>query len=325
MIVWLSSYPRSGNTFFRVILNTVFDIKTYSIHGNDVGDIGADEATAEIVGHSFLPKGFNLDKARASNEVYYIKTHELLENMVLDSRDKVIYLVRDGRESTLSLTKHLQDFFGKDNDDLSDVICGNTPFGYWGEHVNQWQSVDKLLIKFEDLIDNPSLKLRDISKYLNIKSLDNKIPTFEELQKVNPKFFRSGKKDSWKEHFSESDHLAFWLQNADEMIAMNYTDGIPKEVNNDTFQTFALIFKKENKMLVASRINEGEVVQKLNFYRKTYNRMNAENQKQQLQLNKCSAECQEKQLVIDDIYSSKKYKLASAFAAPFIKAKKIIK
>ncbi len=50
MIVWLASYPRSGNTFFRVILNSIFDIKTYSIY-DDKGDIGADEKTSETVGH----------------------------------------------------------------------------------------------------------------------------------------------------------------------------------------------------------------------------------------------------------------------------------
>ena len=80
MIVWLASYPRSGNTFFRVVLNSVFNIKTYSIY-NDTSDIGADEKTSEIVGHQFLPEDFNLNDARASDTIYYIKTHELLENM----------------------------------------------------------------------------------------------------------------------------------------------------------------------------------------------------------------------------------------------------
>ena len=262
MIVWLSSYPRSGNTFFRVILNTVFNIKTYSIY-NDTGDIGADEATTEIVGHSFLPKDFDLDNARASKEVYYIKTHELLENMVLDSRDKVIYLVRDGRESTLSFTKHLQNFFKKEDDDLSDVIYGNTPFGSWGEHVKQWSTVDKLLIKFEKLIDDPSSILNDISVYLNIQPLNNKIPTFQELQKINPKFFRSGKKDTWKHHFSKDQHLTFWLRNVNEMTNIGYTDNMPAEVEESSFQTYSTLFNKEIEALKMNTFKDRLITQKL--------------------------------------------------------------
>lgn len=262
MIVWLASYPRSGNTFFRVILNSVFDIKTYSIY-DDTGDIGADEATSEIVGHEFLPKDFNLDAARDSNEVYYIKTHELLDNMHLDSSDKVIYLVRDGRESTLSFTKHLQNFYKKENDDLSDVIYGNTPFSSWGEHVKQWSATDKLLIKFENLTDNTSLILKDISNYLNIQPLNNKIPTFQELQKINPKFFRSGKKDTWKHHFSESQHLAFWLRNVNEMTDMGYTDHMPIEVSENSFLKYSTLFNKEIETLKMNTYKDILIAKKL--------------------------------------------------------------
>lgn len=244
MIVWLSSYPRSGNTFFRVVLNSVFNIKTYSIY-NDTGDIGADKETSDIVGHIFLPKDFDLLKARISKETYYIKTHELFEDMTLDSSDKVIYLVRDGRESTLSFTKHLKNFYKKENDDLSDVIYGNTPYGSWGEHVRQWKRVDQLLIKFEEMIDDPSSKLTEIANYLNIDPLNKKIPTFEELQKINPTFFRSGKKDSWKKYFSNSEHLVFWLRNVNEMVDMGYATDIPKEVEDSSFKIYAMLFDKE--------------------------------------------------------------------------------
>lgn len=155
MIVWLASYPRSGNTFFRVILNSVFDIKTYSIY-DDKGDIGADEKTSEIVGHEFLPENFNIQQARDEEKVYYIKTHELLDNRV-DEKDKVIYLIRDGRESSLSFTKH-QNTFAQKNKKIIDTIYGNTFIGSWGDHVNSWDPKNRdstLLIKFEELTENP--------------------------------------------------------------------------------------------------------------------------------------------------------------------------
>ncbi len=248
MIVWLSSYPRSGNTFFRVILNSVFDIKTYSIY-DDPGDIGADEATTEIVGHAFLPKDFDLEKARASSEVYYIKTHELLENMVLDDSDKVIYLVRDGRESTVSFAKHRKNYFGK-SDDLTDVIYGNTPFKFWGEHVQQWNRINnQLLIKFEELTTDPASQLEKIANYLNIHPQNNTIPTFDELQKINPTFFRSGKNDSWKSVFTDNEHIAFWLRNYESMIKFNYKNDMPDEVKDDSFKLYKELFSSEIQAL----------------------------------------------------------------------------
>jgi len=244
MIVWLASYPRSGNTFFRVVLNSVFNIKTYSIY-DDGRDIGADEATSDIVGHAFLPKDFDLEKARASKETYYIKTHELLENMILDDKDKVIYLIRDGRESTLSFTKYLKNYHGK-SDDLTDVLYGNTPFKSWGEHVRQWSQLDDyLLIKFEELTEDPTSQLQKIADYLDIRPSNEKIPTFQELQQVNPKFFRSGKNSSWKEHFTKIEHLAFWLRNYEHMIAFGYTNDMPKEVSESSFKTYLSLFDAE--------------------------------------------------------------------------------
>lgn len=251
MIVWLSSYPRSGNTFFRVILNSVFHLKTYSIY-NDTGDIGADEATSDIVGHAFLPEDFDIDKARESTEIYYIKTHDLLENVHVSSLDKVIYLIRDGRESTLSFAKHRKNYYGK-SDDLKDVIYGNTLFGSWGQHVMQWSHIEnQLLIKFEELTKDPTSQLEKIANYLQITPIDAKIPSFNELQEINPTFFRSGKKDSWKKVYSEQEHLAFWLRNYEAMLKFGYNTDIPQEVQESSFQTYRALFEEEIEALKAN-------------------------------------------------------------------------
>ncbi len=74
MIVWLASYPRSGNTFFRIILNSIFGIKTYSVY-DDIIDISADKKTSEVVGHKFLPEGFDISRARPEKKIYYIKKY----------------------------------------------------------------------------------------------------------------------------------------------------------------------------------------------------------------------------------------------------------
>lgn len=231
MITWLASYPRSGNTFFRVILNVVFDIKTYSIYNDN--DIGSDQKTSDVVGHIVLPDNFDIGNARQSKEVYYIKTHEYYDERVT-SEDKVIYLIRDGRESTLSFTKH-QNIYGKKNKILLDTIYGDTWIGSWGDHVLSWGKFPQekiLYIHFEALTDHPSEQIGKIADFLGIQALNNRIPTFEELKTTNPKFFRSGKKDSWRDTYTKEEHISFWYKHFEPMKKYGYVDLMPELFNS---------------------------------------------------------------------------------------------
>lgn len=235
MIVWIASYPRSGNTFFRVILNSVFDIKTYSIY-DDKSDIGADEKTSMVVGHELLPLDFNIQKARSEEKTYYIKTHELLDKRVCQN-DKVVYLIRDGRESTLSYTK-FENTFSSQSKKTMDTIKGDLYFGGWGDHVKSWsprKRKNTFLIKFEDLVKDPSLFIEKISNFLNKKTSNKYIPTFKELQQINPKFFRSGEINSWEDIYTKEEHTIFWEKNYTQMIEYGYEYKIP-----DEFKRFAL-------------------------------------------------------------------------------------
>lgn len=35
MIIWLALYPRSDNTFLRLVLHKLFGVPTYSVYEND--------------------------------------------------------------------------------------------------------------------------------------------------------------------------------------------------------------------------------------------------------------------------------------------------
>jgi hypothetical protein len=236
MIVWLASYPRSGNTFFRIILNSIFEIKTYSIY-DDISDIGADAKTSEVVGHEFLPEDFEISQAREEKKTYYIKTHEPFDERV-NARDKIIYLIRDGRESSLSLMKHLN-IYSKQKMQLIDVIEGNTFVGKWSDHVSSWDPYKRentLLVKFEELIQEPVKFIEVLSEFLKLMPIGEKIPTFEELKKINPKFFRSGKTDAWKQEYTQEEHILFWLLNGAVMYEHGYDTDIPlvdRKIFND--------------------------------------------------------------------------------------------
>ena len=257
MIVWLASYPRSGNTFFRVILNSIFKIHTYSIYNDN--DIGSDKETSAVVGHNVLPNNFNLTDARKSKETYYIKTHEHFDSRVKPD-DKVVYLIRDGRESTLSFTKH-QNIYGKKNKTLLDTIYGNTWIGSWGEHVKSWEKFPTkniLYIHFEALTDKPLDQISKISNFLTVTAIDTKLPTFDELKAINPKFFRTGKKNSWKDAYTEEEHIAFWYKHFEPMKKYGYTNAIPEIFQNTQIVSLYkaietdYLYKKEN---IFSQIN----------------------------------------------------------------------
>ena len=227
MIIWLASYPRSGNTFFRVLLNRVFVTKTHSIY-DDKFDIGADKNLSNIVGHEFLPDEFTLDWARRSDETFILKTHDYPSD-VCDG-DKAIYLLRDGRESVLSYYSYHRDYTDQKKC-LLDIIAGDTQFGGWGEHVLAWAPCtrpDTLLVKFEELISDPLGQVDRISEFTGLEPVSDSLPTFEELHTTGPRFFRSGKTDSWKKVFSEYDHHAFWLRNYAQMIVCGYERDMPE-------------------------------------------------------------------------------------------------
>lgn len=221
MIVWLASYPRSGNTFFRVVLKHAFNIETYSIY-NDKQGIGADESTSRLVGHKMLPESFSIEAARGSDEVFYLKTHGM--SACVKDTDKVVYLYRDGRESSLSYMKHLKDFSGQDVA-LEDVITGAVGFGRWCDHVADWFSLGDtpvLKVKFEDLTADPIHAIGEISTFFDIDILSKEIPNFSQLNAVNPKFFRSGKRNSWRDIYSEHEVQLFDSIHAEQLSKLGY-------------------------------------------------------------------------------------------------------
>ena len=313
MIVWLASYPRSGNTFFRVILNSVFGLKTYSIYDDKV-DIGADKKTSDIVGHQLLPEDFSLEKARQDDKIYFIKTHEKLDERINDT-DKIIYLVRDGRECILSYLK-FHNNYNSDKKTLLDIVYGNILFGSWSEHIKSWSPDSRnncLLIYFESLVSSPDSQVSKIAEFLKIEANQQSIPTFSELQNINSKFFRSGKKDSWKVVLSKEEQLSFWLKSYTQMKKYAYVDEMPdvfeKEENFQLFKTLS----DENSYFLDFMIEQVKLKDKI-----------IEDQKQTIEVkNELIAQKEEiinqKNKEISGILASKKYKLGSAIAYPYLK------
>lgn len=237
MIVWLASYPRSGNTFFRIILHHAFGLHTYSIHYDDKYSVGADSKFSDAVGHRPLPSGATLDQLRADEKLWPIKTHHPYPTCAkyIRSIDKIIYIVRDGRESTLSYCHYLNQFTGAQCE-LQDVILGHEMYGSWANHVQSWldSNTPRLMIKYEALVQDTDNSIQAIKSHFAVDEKEHAIPTFQELRTINPHFFRSGQSDSWKTIFTKQETELFWLHNGKTMIECGYTNDLPTgfDINN---------------------------------------------------------------------------------------------
>jgi len=222
MIVWLASYPRSGNTFLRVVLGSVFGLDTFTLYDERPE---VDPAQPEVpplpVAGTEPTVGIPFDVARFAGRaaLHVVKTHGL----PTDGRP-AIYVVRDGREATASYFHYHRDVLQKPVA-LRDVIRGRVGFGSWGRHVAQWhpqRRPNTLLLRFEELTANPIAQVERIGAFLGVPPVGRRVPTFEELHRTAPNFFRSGRTDSWKKLLSDEDHSLFWDLHGSQMRAFGY-------------------------------------------------------------------------------------------------------
>ncbi|MGC1272993.1 MAG: sulfotransferase domain-containing protein, partial [Planctomycetaceae bacterium] len=222
MIVWLASYPRSGNTFLRLVLDSLFGLPTYTLYDERrlaSPDLGPAPPLPRDLADPQPRIPFDVARFVDRPELHVVKTHGL----PLDGRP-AIYVVRDGREATTSYFHYHRDSLGMPAP-LTDVLHGRVGFGSWGRHLAVWDPCHRpntLLLRFESLTANPIAQVERIAAFLGVSPVGNRVPTFDELRCRAPRFFRSGRTDSWKSLFTEADHAAFWDLHGDEMRAFGY-------------------------------------------------------------------------------------------------------
>ena len=186
MIVWLASYPRSGNTLLRTICRHCFHL--YSYADEPVDYKSEFRSNPDLIGHMEYQESWEefYPKASASPEVFLVKTH----NYPIDNQP-VIYVVRDGRSSIQSYRKfHLS--FNRIDKSLVSIILGNDHYGDWSTHFDKWNNRDvkRLLIRFEDLVDITGEGLAEIAAFIHYKGKINKWSNpVQELQSYEPNFF----------------------------------------------------------------------------------------------------------------------------------------
>jgi hypothetical protein len=191
MIVWLASYPRSGNTLLRLLLRNGLGLETYSLHNEgDDKDFGQDEGLSKLVGHISGKDGQAvIEEARSSPELHIIKTHE---KPLTD--DPAIYIVRDGRSAVVSFFHYIHDR-GNKSVSMESIIDGLSFSGSWSSHFEAWNPTTRpntLFLRFETVADDPNGTIQQLSEFLQKPKIGDFDQSFEELNALSPQFFRSG-------------------------------------------------------------------------------------------------------------------------------------
>lgn len=228
--VWLASFPRSGNTFFRNILFHVYGIESIE---NETKYIDPTQVNTFIKTHD-LP--------------FLLKTYS--------PQDTVIYLVRDGRDSICSVANHRKNLIDVHSDldknyEEATKAENGAFFGGWDLNCKFWLKENPILIRFEDLIADPIREFSKIEAAVDLPKPNwENLPTFEKQKnaesrfgnflKKDPtksesqKFFRQGKVGGWKEELPKELQKLFWSKSRSTMEALGYSiDGAVNEIDID--------------------------------------------------------------------------------------------
>jgi 2-polyprenyl-3-methyl-5-hydroxy-6-metoxy-1,4-benzoquinol methylase len=224
MVIWLASYPRSGNSFARIALKHLFGLRNTSRYKEKVTP-----ESCYLIGK---PLEMTLEEMAAAAEPCFVKTHE----MPADDDYPAIYLVRDGRDALVSyahFTLSTENGTPTGGDRaaflrvLRELITSNSRFGGWGPNVLAWKqrTVPTVMIRHEDLVSSPGAVLQAALSAIGQRHLLNDgatLPTFQDLHKALPWFFRKGQIGAWRDEMPEALHDLFWERHQEAMVALDY-------------------------------------------------------------------------------------------------------
>lgn len=224
MIVWLASYPRSGNSFFRLVLAKAFGVKSGSVY--------VEAPDREV---TLAPEAEGAEPFASSRDPVFVKTHRLRETV----EGPAIYIVRDGRDAIVSFAhlggKQLLRFAGLDFEQIVvELIERPKEFGTWSDHVRAWTGRDgpTVIVRFEELVRDP---VRVVGEAARATGVDVPLtplgpaPSFGELRERAPELFRRGEVGAWRSELSAPLEEHFWRQNGAVMTRMGYARDHPAD------------------------------------------------------------------------------------------------
>ena len=232
MIIWIASYPKSGNTFLRSFISSYYFSKKGkfdfdlllnilqfpSLKFSKKNIYSEDEACKSWI--------FNQNHFFLDDKVHFVKTHNTLEkfkgNKFTSSKQTLgaIYIVRDPRNLISSLTHHYSLSYDQayekiidQNASLLEKTINNdysnfTFLGSWSNHYKSWKSnleFETLFLKYEDFENNKYDTFKNIINFINrIKGNNQAVDEKKLLTSIKSTNFTNLKNKEKNEGFEES-------------------------------------------------------------------------------------------------------------------------
>ena len=271
-IIWISSYPKSGNTFLRAMLSAFFYskdgifkqdyLKNVAEFPRDFFDLkSSNNFLNEIKEYEKIQKKIS----STDKEIIFLKTHlaNLTINKIYPTINKdysicSIYIVRDPRNVILSLKNHYNvdikeclNFLMNDKN----FICmknKNLSKGYtlildWASNYLSWKNqknINTIFIKFEDLVFEQEKTftyiLNNLKKFINFEIDQKKIENV--VKTTNFKYLRQLEEN---EGFIENKIMG--IQNNKNFF---FNKGIKQNFNKDLDPDIIEEIKKKYKNLL---------------------------------------------------------------------------
>lgn len=209
-IVWLASYPKSGNTWLRVLLANYLrdsgepaDINRFFI-GPIAGDRQRFDEWAGVEASALAPEVVERLRpevyrclARDADQTLFMKVHDRWTRVdtgepmfPADVTLGVVYIVRNPLDLAASCAYH----WGAPIAEAAGTLCGTIPgpraagpgtpdqvrqrYGSWTEHVRSWVDESGLpvqVVRYEDLIVDPCGCAGDVVKFCGLDYDDDRV------------------------------------------------------------------------------------------------------------------------------------------------------
>ncbi len=261
-VVWVASYPRGGNTWFRKIIANLYGIDASNLgQGKEVSKIVPDferRQTWQI--NQLTPCHVNQEK------VYCFKTHQLpFPNYQLPIGEATefinygyIYLYRHPLDVFLSVINHA---YYEENDKfffdqmphsvdelkesgkldlymqkyIEDLSIGNNTMkrmcgGTWLNHVNTWLSLHhsyentSFIIRYEDLVEDTFSTLQPLARFLGKTDMElqTAIENAQKKTQKNGKFYWKQQPGNYVNYLSQETINKFLEKYQDSLQKLGY-------------------------------------------------------------------------------------------------------
>jgi len=232
MIIWIASYPKSGNTYLRSFISSYYFSKKGKFNFELLMNV------LQFPSVKFTKKNLNSEVEASNNWIYnqnqffsgenvhFIKTHNSLnqhngnsfttKNLSLGC----IYIVRDPRNIITSMTHHYsltyEQAYKKLIDENASLLeksregdySNFTFLGSWSSHFKSWKNskdFKTLFVKYEDLENNKYDTFKKIVQFINeLKKDKSSLNEKKFLNSINSTNFSNLRNKEEIEGFDES-------------------------------------------------------------------------------------------------------------------------